>query len=101
MKQDVSVSLPNRMRHQLVANHAAVDKKILQIGLTSRERGLSNPAPQPQVTRLALNRDRVFGKFGPTNLRDTARALRLILSGRELQCLLAIVAKREGDIGSR
>ena len=37
MEQDVAESRTNGMRHDLVANHAAIQKKVLQIRLAARK----------------------------------------------------------------
>ncbi len=45
MEQHVAVGLPNGVRYQLVPNHPAIYKKVLQIRLASRKSGFGHPTP--------------------------------------------------------
>ncbi|MNJ54000.1 hypothetical protein D3C77_494230 [compost metagenome] len=56
VEQDIAISLAYRVGHQLVAHGAAVDEKVLQIGLTAREGRQTHPAPQVQAVALDFDR---------------------------------------------
>ena len=49
MIQNILIGLAHGMRHHLVANRSTIDKKVLQISLTSRKRRQTHPAPEPNT----------------------------------------------------
>ena len=75
MIKHILVSLTYRVTHQLVAHHAAINVKILHIGLAARKRRPGNPAPQPQTIDGIVDKNGVLDKRWPA---DTGNALLLM-----------------------
>ena len=67
MKHHITVCLPNRMAHQLVAYGAAVHIKELLIHLTTIVVGKSHPAIEPQIEIAFVDVDRIFNEIGTDN----------------------------------
>ena len=49
VKQHILIGLANRMGDDLITHDAAIDVKILHIGLAARERRQANPTPEAQA----------------------------------------------------
>ena len=55
MEQHIPVSLPNRVRNQLVPDYSPIDIKVLQICLRARKGRQTDPAPQSQASALNVH----------------------------------------------
>ena len=62
MKEHIAICLLYRMRHQLVANNAAVNIEILQVCLAARKSRQTYPSPESHARRFALDEYRVLDK---------------------------------------
>ena len=68
MVQNILVGLTDRMRNDLVTNTATVDKKVLQIGLTSRKRWQPHPAPKSNISAVIVHIQRLLHKGRATDI---------------------------------
>ncbi len=95
VKQDIAIGLTDCMGYQLVADHPAIHKEVLQVCLTARKGRLGDPAPKTQSARLALDGHGVLGEFGTADRRHSPMQRRLVGGRVELQGLFAVVTQRE------
>ena len=69
MVQNILIGLTHRMGHYLVPNRATVDKKVLQISLTSRKCRQPHPSPEANISAVIINIQRLFHKSRTTDIR--------------------------------
>ncbi len=62
MVQHILVGLTDRMGHELVAHHPAVDIEMLHVGLAARKRRACHPTAQAQTGCLVFEEQGVFEK---------------------------------------
>ncbi len=99
--EHIAVGLLDRVRHQFVANHPAVDEEILQVGLAAGERGQAQPTPQTHIAAVNLNKQGLLHKSGPAHRRHPTLSLGIGMSARQAVNHLAVVAQREAHIKTR
>jgi len=90
--QHVLIRLAHRMADQLVANRAAVDVEMLQIGLAAREGRQRHPAEQVQIADAAVDNDDMLDEFGPADRGDAALLFQLRLRRAQLLHCATVMA---------
>ena len=99
--QHIGKGLAHGVRHQLVANVAAVDEEVLEVGLAAGEGRLRDPAAQRQAGGLALDLHGVLDEAGATEQGDAAQALGGARAAAQLMQRTAVVAQGEMDLEAR
>ena len=80
MVQNILIGLPYGVRYHFVANRSTIDKEVLQISLTSRNRRQTHPAPETNTGTIIVHIQGVFHKCWATDICHPLFLLRLTAS---------------------
>ncbi len=98
VKQHIAIGLLDGVYHQSIADHAAVNEKMLHIGLTAGEGGQRHPAPKRQARGLRIYTQGIFQKGRAAYPAEAPLLFELIARRRQVVNDLVIVPQLKADI---